>query len=144
MRFLITILITCALFIETVSAQSFKPTDSKIHNNDYQANLKKYHTNKTVAWTLAGTGVVLLGIGIAQPAPQFYINNDPSLGYPKRKGGALRVAGGILTIASIPFFIRASKFKRKASVGLKDESATLFDPSKNNFKYPALAFKVQF
>lgn len=143
MRVLITLLITCTLFTEVASAQQSKQTETTTLNNDYEVNLKKYRTNKTIAWSLAGTGIVLLGIGIAQPAPQFYINNDPALGYPKRKGGALRIAGGILSVASIPLFIRASKYKRKASVGLKDESATLFDAAGNNFKYPAVSFTVQ-
>lgn len=134
-------LIACALFTETASAQQSKQTDNRLLNNEYQTNLKKYHTYKTISWSLAGAGIALLGIGLAQPAPQYYINNDPSLGYPKRKGGAMRITGGILTVASIPFFIKTSKLKRKTSVGVKEESAMLFNG--DHFNYPALSFKVQ-
>lgn len=104
MRFLATLLIACALFTKTACAQKSEQRDTKIPPSDDQLNLKKYHTNKTTAWTLAGTGIVLFGIGMAQPAPQYYINNDPTVGYPKRKGGALRIAGGLLAAASVPFY----------------------------------------
>jgi hypothetical protein len=62
MRLLIIFLIICTLFTEIANAQKSKQTDARILNNDYQVNLKNYQTNKTIAWSVAGTGMVLLGI----------------------------------------------------------------------------------
>lgn len=143
MKIFILILINCTLFIKAASAQQSKLTESGINKDQYQIDLKKYYTNKTTAWISAGTGIILFGIGMTQPAPQYYINNDPALGYPKRKGGTLRIAGGILGLASIPFFINAAKYKRKASIALKGESAILFGVAKHYFQYPALSLKIQ-
>lgn len=143
MKFLILILLNCTLITTTASAQQSKVNGSMLAKEEYKIDLKKYHTNKTLAWFFGGSGIILFGVGVAQPFPKYYINNDPALGYPKRKGGALRVAGPILGAASIPFFVNSAKYKRKASIALKGENAVLLNHAHNYFQYPALSFKLQ-
>src|SRR5689334_7312756 len=83
------------------NAQQRNITNSVINNESYQSNLRKYKTFKTTAWVVAGTGLAMLVVGVAQPAPHYYINNDPSLGFPRRKGYGLRVTGGMFGLGSI-------------------------------------------
>ena len=54
------------------NAQQRNITISVIKNESYQSNLRKYKTFKTTAWVVAGTGLAMLVVGVAQPAPHYY------------------------------------------------------------------------
>lgn len=126
---------------QIVMAQKFTSTDSI---KKYDANYyRKYKTVKSIAWVSASAGVVALAIGLSEPFPKYYINSDPTLGFPNRKGKGLRIAGSILGFGSIPLFIIAHRNKRKAFISLKAENIDGFKQNIYITNYCALALNVR-
>lgn len=132
-----------AIICGITNAQQVPLADSN-YKAQYAASVKKQKANRTAGWIFAGTGAIMFGVGIAQPIPEYYIDSDPAKGFPPQKGSALRIGGGVLGLASLPFFMQAVKYRRKAAaITLKQESATFFGPAKYYIGYTALAFKVK-
>lgn len=120
------------------------PDADTAYKAQYAEYTKKQKANRTAGWFLAGAGAVVFAIGIAQPIPEYYIDNDPRKGLPPQKGSALRIGGGVLGLASLPFFMQAVKYRRKAALVIKQENASVFGQSKYTINYTALAFKTKF
>ena len=103
------------LFAQVDTAMSQSPIKT-----DY---LKKSKTQKTLAWVMLGAGTTMIAAG--------FVVADKSLEDPENPNfenavdsSALIVAGLIVDVVSIPFFISASKNKHRAlSVSFKNELA---------------------
>ena len=139
---LIPLFLSFTLYLPA-NSQQYKASDSSIVKGGYRNDIKKYKGFKTAAWAVAGTGLAMLVVGVAQPAPHYYINNDPTLGFPKRKGYGLRVTGGMFGLGSIILFTLASKYKKRAAVALKAESVSIYGPANYQLPYTALSLKVK-
>ncbi len=93
--------------------------------------LKKSKTQKTIAFSLLGGGLVMGGIGILaafKEAAPYILNPFTGLFEPPPKNSTTGVAcviiGGVAVVASIPLFIAASRNKYKArSLSFKYETA---------------------
>lgn len=97
--------------------------------------LKKNKTQKTVAWSLLGGGILSVGLGFATLGGKATNNTD---------NGILLIGGTAAMVTSIPFFISASKNKKKAAtLGLKLEQSPVFQRQEiaNRF-FPAASLSV--
>ena len=111
--------------------------------------LQKRGKQNTAAWLLLSGGSVLFITAFIIESDQSMLStNSPN--YNQGKGTAstiIGVTGLAATIASIPFFIAASKNKRKArsvSMGLKLEKTTVASPfSFTRHSYPALSINIK-
>ena len=103
-----------------------------------QDYLQKSKNQKTAAWIMLGSGLGMVGGGLAINLSGGILNGNGS------KGLWLSYLGGAVTIASIPFFIAASKnTKKAASLSFKNEIAPRHRI--NNFVYrtvPSLTLKI--
>jgi hypothetical protein len=114
MKYILTLCIALS-FTVNVFSQKDTSVPNAAMKTDY---LKKSKTQKTIAWVLLGSGIVLIGAGIIVGENGV---NDVSLNE-ATSGAALIVAGAVVDIASIPFFILGAKNKRKAlAVTFKNE-----------------------
>ncbi len=98
--------------------------------------LKKSKHQKTAAWLLLGGGSIAWFAGVSKNMNQ----NDNIDGGGK---GAM-VIGGVAVLSSIPFFIMASKNKRKAaSVSFKMEQSPYLKVAKRgNIYFPAVSYRL--
>jgi hypothetical protein len=126
--------LACLLFMCRIYGQTTKPA-----TNMY---MQKAKTQKTVAWTMLGGGIIMttVGILIAQKKEEDFLN---SLGN-KGLGIVLEVAGIGASLGSIPFFISAAKNKRlAAAVSLQLQKT--YAPKRNasvTGTYPALTVRM--
>ena len=101
-----------------------------------QNYLLKSKNQNTAAWILLGSGLAMVGGGLAINLSGGILNGNGS------KGLWLSYLGGAVTITSIPFFIAASKNKKKAvSLSFKN----VISPQIKNFVYrtvPSLTLKI--
>ncbi len=78
---------------------------------------KKAHTQKVVAWVLAGAGVGLMTTGLIVAGKK---KDDLSSVADDTVGGAVLITtGAVIGLVSIPFFIMSSKNKKKAGMNGK-------------------------
>ena len=83
-----------------------------------QDYLQKSKSQKTIAWCLLGGGGLVFLVGVNR-----YFNQRDTID----DNGTIMLIGGLTTAASIPFFISASKNKKKAaSLSLKNEMVPQF------------------
>ena len=139
--------IIISVMILIVSAQSFGQQASLYETattNDY---LLKSKRQKTTAWVLLGGGFVVSVVSIA--AGTVKTINDPGVIIDEKglKGETVVFGVGLVSMAgSIPFFISASKNKRKAvsmSGSLKMEKISVIqNRTLVQTSYPALSLKI--
>lgn len=139
MKFVILI---CYILVCQVAAAQQVSTNDSTYQLQYDNLIQKQRNNKVAGWALAGAGAVLFGIGLAQPAPHYYIDNDPRKGYEKFKGSGWRISGACLGLASLPFFMSALKNGKKA-LAIKREHLAFLPAAKYTCGYTALVFKVK-
>jgi hypothetical protein len=126
---------TLLLLIATATfSQQTNPTPT-LTKQDW---LQKSKHQKTAAWIMLGSGICMVGGGLAINLSGGLLNGNGS------KGLWLSYLGGATTIASIPLFIAASKNKNKAtSLSFKNEATPQLN--KNGFVYravPSLTLKI--
>lgn len=94
-----------------------------------QDYLKKSKHQKTAGWLLLGGGTIAWVVGVSK-----YMNQNDN----KDGGGeAAMVIGGIAGLSSIPFFIMASKNKKKA-ISLSFKNQIIPQLQKNYFSNKSL------
>ena len=101
-----------------------------------QDYLKKNKHQKTTAWILLGGGTVAWLAGASK-----YMNQNDDI---DGGGEVVMVVGGLAGLSSIPFFIMASKNKKKA-MSFSFKNGTMPQLQKNNFAYrpiPSLTMKI--
>ncbi len=122
--------------------QGFAQTTSKAVTKEYY--LKKSRTQKTIAWVMLGTGVVMAAtgyvIGSTRDADDFI--QDANIGETE---GIVIIAGGVVAVGSIPLFIISSKNKKRAA-GISFIQQPVFVPVQNSFAYkhqPGISIKIK-
>ncbi|GAB4093606.1 hypothetical protein [Flaviaesturariibacter terrae] len=100
--------------------------------------LKRGKTQKTVAWIMAGAGVLTSVIGAASSVSEFDLSGRDK---DRLSGGELAFfAGAGLAVGSIPFFIAAGRNRRKGlSMSVKNETSGVPGPRRS---YAALSLRL--
>ena len=115
----LTIFITLLLFFTTSFSQQTTGTAAPKVATDY---LNKSKKQKTAAWILLGSGIIMVIIAGVIWTDAVEENVDPNNPFSPliapattTKGTGLMVAGLLVTAGSIPLFIASGKNRRKAA-----------------------------
>ena len=128
MKKIITLYIPVLLSMQLISAQSIQLISAQKTNNNLSPQaLHDFYLQKSKTKTISG--VVLLVMGIAMANEQIKLNvSRPSLPHPFSGGNDPNITnkklwllkfGKAMTLASIPYFISAFKYKDRAKLILK-------------------------
>ena len=126
---LVSMLIACAV-------ASFAQTSPALTKKQYE---RKATNQRRTGWILFGVGITMIGSGA------LYFDSAPD---GSAVPGITMITGTGLAVGSIPFFVSASKNRKRAAqatTGIKlDQPAYL--PEKFAYKrsYPALSVKISF
>ena len=141
------------LLIVLLSSQIAQGQVIEQSNTKSAQELFDYHTlkqkkNKTTAWILLGSGVAMTvgGIAILKNNGKEIIT-DIFTGKKSNSGTGstlLIIGGGATSLASIPFFVSASKHGRKATLSLKRGQNTAVIMALNRYNYLAVSLKIDF
>ena len=140
------------LLIVLLSSQIAQGQVIEQSNTKSAQELFDYHTlkqkkNKTTAWILLGSGVAMTIGGFAT------LKNDGEklfrnllTGKDANAGASafLIIGGGATTLASIPFFVSASKHGRKATISLKRGQNAAVIRALDRYNYLAVSLKIDF
>jgi hypothetical protein len=137
MKFFIVFFIQMVLFVHLVNAQQSTLEVPKSNLEKYNYFMKKRNTNNTIGWVCLGTGIGMGFIGFFQ-----FVGANITPNTNSDKKGTLFLAGNVVALVSIPFFITAHNNKQKASLALKGESVT-FNNRMHNTSYTALAIIIK-
>lgn len=145
MKFLyIIIFIGCFQISE---AQVIDSTTTKTPHELYDFHTLKQKRNKTTAWVLVGSGLLMTLSGLVVNSADEAVG-AATLGLVDaeevHKGDWLIYVGGATTLASIPFFISAGKHKRKASISLKSEQNLARNLTSSKFNNLSFALTLDF
>ncbi|WNH13897.1 hypothetical protein [Thalassobellus suaedae] len=145
MKFLYLIILVCSFHIS--EAQAIDSTITKTPQELYDFHTLKQKRNKTAAWILVGSGLIMTMSGLV-------INSTDeaaealTLGLVDieevHKGDWLIYTGGATSLASIPFFISGSKHKRKATLSLKGEQNLVGNITFRKFNNLSVELKIDF
>jgi len=135
------------LSFQIVQGQVIEPSNTKSTQVlfDYHTTMQK--KKKTTAWILLGSGVAMtIGGFAALENDTKTLINGLITGKRTRTGGStfLIVGGGATALASIPFFISASKHKRKVTISLKGEQNVGTNIKIDNSNYLVLNVTILF
>jgi len=130
-------MISLALLLAVAVTSFSQQTDPSLvlTKQDY---LQKSKQQKTAAWIMLSSGAAMIGGGLAINLSGGILSGNGS------KGLWLSYLGGATALASIPFFIGASKNKKKAA-GLSFKNETIPQLQKNSFVFkmaPSLTLKI--
>ncbi len=122
-------LIFLSVITYSVFAQQYRPnTEPNISNEEmYELLMYKSRKQKTAAWISLAGGPVITAAGLIisvknNSSSVFYgdVNPNKSVDF----GRIIAAVGVVSTLASIPLFLSASKYKQKAKLLLKNESTS--------------------
>ena len=145
MKFLYIIILVCSF--QMSEAQVIDNTTTKSSQELYDFHTLKQKKNKTTAWILVGSGLLMTMSGLViNSADEVLTTITLDLVDVEKvhKGDWLIYAGGAATLASIPFFISAGKHKRKASISLKSEQNLAGNITSSKFNNLSFALKIDF
>lgn len=145
MKYIYIIILVCSFQIS--EAQVIDSTTTKPPQELYDFHTLKQKRNKTTAWVLVGSGLLMTMSGLvvnsadeaAEAAALGLVDVEEV-----HKGDWLIYAGGATTLASIPFFISAGKHKRKASISLKSEQNLAGNIASSKFNNLLFALTLDF
>ncbi len=131
MKKIIFLLIFSAITFSSFSQPGNPPT--ALTKQDF---LQKSKKQKTTAWVLLGGGTIAWLAGVSK-----YMNQNDNI---DGGGEVAMTVGGIAVLSSIPFFVIASKNKKKAmSLSFKNNPTQQFQRgSFVNRSLPSLTFKI--
>ena len=146
------IILSLALVFTTVAFAQPAAPKNQLTERDYMLKSKQ---QKTAAWVLVGGGfalsstglLIVVAEGINDLGNGFYdiVTGEETVRKTSYTGDILLIAGLVSMTGSIPFFISASRNKRKAakvSLSMKIESRPILQQAAvAKIKYPALAVK---
>ena len=139
-----TTIILLLIFTTTLHGQQADPAPTLTK----QHYLKKNKNQRTVAWILGGSGIVLLGTGLALAAADTGEDLasifNPEANDGGDSGGVFVVVGLAALVTSVPLFVAADKNKRKAmSLSLRNvPSQQLIGYSIAYRPIPSLSLKI--
>ncbi len=126
------ILLTLSLFFLAIDSYSQRLKDSALTKDYYLAKSKK---NRNTAWILLGTGatVAIAGLYITSAdlvSPNGYLDSKDLI------GPLIGLAGGVIMLVSVPYFIDAKIHRKKAaSISMGHQRIQL--PVAGNYAIPA-------
>lgn len=112
---------------------SFAQVDTLKTSYDYLK--KKRNTYNTLGWVSLGTGTTLILVGAAVAAGDVLSPNSSN------RSEIIADIGLVAALGSIPLFLVAHKYKKKARLALKNEHSFLLNGDIQ--RYPALSLKIQ-
>jgi len=124
-----------------------KPAPVKFSKEYYEMKSRKL---KTASWILLSAGTVLgvTGIIVYNNQKEYDLSHIDEAIVSEAGAEFLIIAGGAMVVTSIPLFITAGKYKRKAlemSANLKIESRQdLYQASVSMKYYPAVGVRISF
>jgi len=121
---------------QQTQAQVIETTNKNLQKEQFDFYTLQQKQNKTAAWIFLGTGVAATVIG-------FEIGNNGDLD-DIGTAALLVVAGGVTTLASVPFFIAAGKNKRKAILSLKKVQNSVGNINFDNSNYLSVSLTIPF
>ena len=137
------------LIIPLVQGQEVDKSFNKTPQEMHDIFMKKSSNNSLSGVLTIVGGVVLAGVGVGlgekvEEQHQFFFGGSYTTThtYYSTASKVLMISGGIITTASIPFFISAGSNKRKAKLALKRESTVV--GFKNNTQHISLSFTIPF
>lgn len=120
---------------------SFCQTQTTTFSKDYY--LEKSKSQKKTGWRILGAGLGIAAIGgIVQLQHENQASNSFDFDF---TGAYIAIGGGVLCVASIPFFVSAAKNKKMA-VALTIDNQNILLPQDNNFslkKQPSLCLRIE-
>ena len=129
------------------SAQLIDRTTTMTPEEQFNYHSLKQKRNKTAAWILFGSGILMTMSGIVINSADEYVEVF-TLGLKEvedvHKGDWLIYVGGATTLASIPFFISSGKHKSKATVTLKAQQNSVVRETLYSSNSLAIGFKIDF
>ena len=136
------ILFLACLFLSVIQLVNGQKLDTAMYTSP-QALHDKYMQNRAVQNTV---GWVVLGCGLGMTAGGIYVYFIQAIGEGdvSSAGPTLFYLGVASSLASIPFFISAGQYKKKAQLALKKESITFGNKAPNRTGYMALALTIRF
>jgi len=135
------------LSFQIVQGQVIEPSSTKSTQVlfDYHTIIQK--KKKTTAWIMLGSGILLTAVGLGINTTD-EVAESMLLGLAEvedvHKGDWMIYLGSASTLASIPFFISASKHKRKATISLKGEQNIGTNIKIDNSTYLTLNITIPF
>lgn len=109
MKCLSLLLIVTFVFLNEARAQKIAD-DTLTVKKSHSYYMQKRKTNNEIGWICLGSGLTLGFVGLLAEIGSAFNHESGS------KGNAIAVAGEIIAIGSIPFFISAHHNKKKASL----------------------------
>ena len=117
-------LLILVLSFQIPQAQIIENTTTKSQQESFDYHTLKQKRNKTAAWIMVGSGLVMTVVGLtlnsADESAELLLLDLVDVPN-SHEGDWLIVLGSTTTVASIPFFISAGKNKRKAALSFKRE-----------------------
>ncbi|WP_242095133.1 hypothetical protein [Aestuariivivens sediminicola] len=145
MKFLYSIILVFSF--QFTQAQLIDGTTTMTPEEQFNYHSLKQKRNKTAAWILFGSGILMTMSGIVINSADEYVEVF-TLGLKEvedvHKGDWLIYVGGATTLASIPFFISAGKHKSKATVTLKAQQNSVVRETLYSSNSLAIGFKIDF
>ena len=145
MKFLYSIILVFSF--QFTQAQLIDGTTTMTPEEQFNYHSLKQKRNKTAAWILFGSGILMTMSGIVINSADEYVEVF-TLGLADieevHKGDWLIYVGGATTLASIPFFISAGKHKSKATVTLKAQQNSVVRETLYSSNSLAIGFKIDF
>ena len=145
MKFLYSIILVFSF--QFTQAQLIDGTTTMTPEEQFNYHSLKQKRNKTAAWILLGSGLLMTMSGIVINSADEYVEVF-TLGLKEvedvHKGDWLIYVGGATTLASIPFFISAGKHKSKATVTLKAQQNSVVRETLYSSNSLAIGFKIDF
>lgn len=135
MKHLTLLLIVCIICIQTTQAQqtSHIATDSTAQ---YQYYIKKRNTNNNAGFVCLVTGLTVGLVGAIELAGASVTKHTDAY---KRNANATFIAGNVIMLASIPFYIAANNYKKKATLSLGSDAIMINDKPVPNTSYAKLS-----
>ena len=140
----ITIILFLLLFARCLYSQQIDSTPT-LTKQDY---LKKSRNQKTAAWVLGGTGIILIGTGLVVAAvdvtEEFVGIFAPEVNDGGDSGGVIALAGLVAVGCSVPLFFASDKNRKKA-MSLSIKMQHLPKPQHNSLtksSIPSLSLKI--
>ena len=132
---------------QMIQSQLIESTTNKSSQESYDYHTLKQKKNKTTAWILLGSGVVITMAGLVVNSAD-EAATAVTLGLidveAEHHGDWMIYVGSAATIASIPFFISAGKHKKKATLSLNNAVSSIKSPKFSNKNYTTVSLAIQF
>lgn len=130
-------IILAILFITAAQAQQLNRDTVKV-NKSYSYYMQKRNTNNTIGWVCVGSGLTLAALGLLVDVGSAYNHGSG------KKGDGIAVAGEIVALASIPFFIIAHHNKKKASLYVSKGAVTINKCPLYKTNFTSLSLAIHF